>query len=122
MATLESQLIPPDSAAKTKSLFNTFFDRQIAYPSNRVDAVVGFFVRRGFQEAAAASVASVLLEQAKIDNVNVLELLDTLKGFDQVQLSNLVTAVLNANRSATSKLGLKSEVNVNILEARNILY
>jgi hypothetical protein len=121
MSSVESQLTNNDSANKTKKLFNTFFDKQIAYPSSKVDSVVGFFLNRGFQEAAAASIATVLLEQSKKDDINVMALLDTLSGYDSVQLSSLVTAVLNANRSATSKLGLRSENTVNYTEARNIL-
>jgi hypothetical protein len=122
MSSIEKNIRPKDSADKTKIIFDTFFEKEIAYPSNQVDAVIGFFVRRGFQQQAAQSVGSILLQQAKIDNVNVLELLDTLNTLDGVKLSNLVTAILNANRSATSKLGLRSEYTANSVESRNILY
>lgn len=111
-----------DSAAFTKLVFDRYFEKEISYPSNQVDAVVGFFVKRGFDQQAAVSVSTVLLQQAKIDQVNVLELIDSLKSYDKVKLSNLVSAILNANRSKISKLGYKTAIDTSNIEARNILY
>lgn len=112
-----------DSADKTKRLFDRYFTKEISYASNQVDAVIGFFRKRGFDNQASISVSTVLLQQAKIDNVNVFTLLETLEGFDKVKLSNLVAAILNANRSKISKLGYKTLNDIeNNLEYRNILY
>jgi hypothetical protein len=111
-----------DSNKNTRLFFDRFFQKEISYPSNQVDAVVGFFKNRGFEESAAISISTVLLQEAKIDNVNVLELLDTLKGYDKIKLSSLVTAILNSNRSKISKLGYRSQLDVNRVEARNIVY
>jgi hypothetical protein len=120
MSSIEETIRPNDSADKTRLLFDRYFTKQISYPSNQVDAVVGFFRKRGFDELAATSVAGVLLQQAKIDSVNVFTLLDDLTGLDKIKLSNLVTAILNANRSKISKLGYRGEINLENLEARNI--
>ncbi len=111
-----------DSNKQTRLLFDRYFQQQISYSSNQVDSVIGFFKSRGFDELASISVAAVLLQQAKIDNVNVFELLDTLKFYERVQLSNLVTTILNNNRSKISKIGYRLPNQVNITEARNILY
>ena len=62
-----------------------------------------------------------ILKQAKIDNVNVFELLDTLKGLDGTQLSYIVTEVLNNNRVNTSSLGYKVESPSDLSEKRNIV-
>jgi hypothetical protein len=110
-----------DSAEPTRQFFNRYFTQSISFPSNQVDAVVGFFENRGFEKTAAASVASVLLEQAKVDSVNVFDLLEGLKSFDKVKLTALVTAILNANRSAVSKLGYREDNVPKTFEARNIL-
>ena len=112
----------PDSAESTRQFFNRYFTESVSYPSNQVDAVVAFFRSRGFDELASNSVAAVLLQQTKVDNVNVFELLDTLKGFDKVKLSNLVTAILNSNRSKVSILAYKIQNSFSTIEARNILY
>ena len=68
-----------------------------------------------------AKTASAILQQAKIDGVKVFELLDTLKGMDKVQLSYIVTEVLNNKRTLTSSLGYKVESPTNLSEKRNIM-
>lgn len=98
-----------DSGTKTREFFDRYFTTQIAYPSNQVDAVVGFFRSRGFDEQGAAGVATVLLQRAKRDNVNVFELLDGLKSFDRLKLTALVAAILNTDRSNISKIGYRSQ-------------
>lgn len=110
-----------DSAYETKEFFNKYFVDSVSYPSNQVDAVVGFFEKRGFEKSVAISVSSVFLQQAKVDNINVFELLDTLKGVDGVHLSAVVTQVLNLNRSRISTLGFRNTEKVIPEEVRNIL-
>jgi hypothetical protein len=121
MSSLNNIQPTTDSAEPTRQFFNRYFTQSISFPSNQVNAVVGFFENRGFEKAAAASVASVLLEQAKVDGVNVFDLLESLKSFDKVKLTALVTAILNANRSAVSKLGYREDNVPKTFEARNIL-
>jgi hypothetical protein len=53
--------------------------------------------------------------------VNVFELLDTLKGLTELQLSNVVTEILNVNRSKISTLGFKIADLRNQFEKRNIV-
>lgn len=108
----------PDN--EIKQFFDTFFTDSISYPANEVDAVVGFFESRGFSESSATSVSTVLLRQAKIDNVNTFALLDTLKGFSELQLSSVVAEILNYNRPKSSVLGYKLESTEEVLETRNI--
>lgn len=114
---------PPvtDSAAEVKSFFNNYFVDPITFSANDVDTVVGFFEKRGFENTAATSVATVLLTQAKLDNVKIFKLLDTLKGLTDVQLSALVTEVLNYNRPKISTLGYKTQPDTDNFEARNII-
>jgi hypothetical protein len=104
-----------------KSFFDRYYQNQITFSSNQIDAVVGFFRKRGFDEVAANSTSIVLLTQAKRDNVNPFKLIDTLKGLTDVQLSYIVAEVLNLNREKTSALGYKSTREVETTESRNIL-
>lgn len=113
---------PQDSSQNTKILFDRYFTKEISYPSNEVDAVVGFFTQRGFEQTAAVSIAGILLQQAKIDRVNVFALLDSLKSFDKPKLSNLVTVILNENRSKISKIGYKLVSVEENIESRNIIF
>lgn len=106
----------------TTEFFNTFYDIEISYNPSEVDAVIGYFLKRGFQKTSAINTASVLLQQAKIDNLNVQVLIDTLKGVSDVQLSLIVAQILNFNRSKTSVLGFRDESSqIELFDQRNVV-
>ena len=115
------KLEPVDSTTEVKEFFDKYFDAPISYSATQVDSVIGFFLKRGFDENSATGVATVLLQQAKIDEVNVYTLLDTLKGLDDVQISGLVGEIVNYNRSKVSVIGFKTENTVARQESRNIV-
>lgn len=110
-----------DSSTEVKSFFDKFFLHEVTFPAAEIDAVVGFFLKRGFDETASKSVAIVLLNQARNDNVNTFAVVDTLKGLTDVQLSRVVAEVLNAYREKTSILGYKVAALASTFESRNIL-
>lgn len=110
-----------DSSEEVRNFFDNFFLHQITFPSNQIDAVIGFFLKRGFDEQAARSTCIVLLNQARLENINPLQLLDTLKGLTDVKLSEIVTEVLNTYRDRRSALGYKLTVLEETLESRNIV-
>ena len=80
--------LPPkrstDSADETKMFFDQYFTAPLSFPANEVDAVLGFFTNRGFEKSAAQSIATVIMQQAKLDGVKVFEILDTLKGLNDI--------------------------------------
>lgn len=109
-----------DSGEEVKTFFNRYFSEPMTFPVSQIDAVIGFFLKRGFSENSAKSTSIVLLSQAKIEGVNVFQLLDTLKGLTSVQLSSIVTQVMNSSREKISLLGYKI-INVEeTAESRNI--
>lgn len=103
------------------SFFNNYFSKTLSFPTNQVDAVITFFEKRGFDKSAAIAVGTTLLQQAKLDNVNIFKLLDTLKGLNEVQLSSIVTEILNYNRAKTSTLGFRRSEVADKHEKRNIV-
>lgn len=112
-----------DQIVKTKKYFDNYEKVLVSYPSNQVDAVIGFFTSRGFELTSAQSVASVLLRQSKVDRINVMELIDKIKNFDKVRLNDLVAAILNANRDKRTIIGFKDNtVNEKNIYRRNIIY
>jgi hypothetical protein len=117
--------LPPDNnqgtSVEVRSFFDKFFLHEVTFPAAQIDAVVGFFLKRGFDDVASKSVAIVLLNQSRYDNVNVFDLVDTLKGLTDVQLSQVVAEVLNAYREKTSILGYKTSSLADSFETRNIL-
>lgn len=119
---LPSQLTSPVNAStEIKTFFDKFFVQQVSFPSNQIDAVVGFFLKNGFDIESARSTGIVILNQAREDNVNVFELLDTLKTLTDIQLSQVVAQVLNSYREKTSLLGYRVAPLVDNYESRNIL-
>jgi hypothetical protein len=38
-----------DSGTEVKQFFDKFFLHQVSFPSNQIDAVVGFFLKRNFK-------------------------------------------------------------------------
>lgn len=121
MATNLPTEISGDSSLDVRDFFDKFFVHQVSFPSNQIDAVLGFFLKRGFDVNSARSTGIVLLNQAREDNVNVFELIDTLKALNDVQLSQVVAQVLNAYREKVSQLGYRIEQSSNTFESRNIL-
>lgn len=115
---LESNI---SSDKKVTQVFDNYFTKKLSFPSNEVDAVVAFFEKRGFQKSSAISTATVLLNQAKLDGVKIFTLLDTLKGLNEIQLSAVVTEILNYNRLRTSVLGYKITQSSEKIEIRNIV-
>ena len=123
MATIktDSSTSTSDNDGLTKKFFNNYYNKEISYQASEVDAVIGYFLKRGFEQTAAINTASVLLQQATVDNIKVFQLLDTLKGINDVQLSNVVAQILNLNRSKTSSIGYKNPSIVQLFDQRNIL-
>lgn len=103
-----------------KKFFNQYFTETLEFPSNEVDAVVGFFERRGFDTQAAVSTSIVILEESKKNDVDVFKLLDTLKGMPDVKISQAIAEILNTDRPKTSSLGFRDNLQLNQFETRNI--
>jgi hypothetical protein len=59
--------------------------------------------------------------QAKKDGYNPLKILDTLKGLNDLELSALVSEILNYNRFKTSSLGTARPFFANDIVSRNII-
>lgn len=109
-----------DSGTEVKKFFNRYFTEPLTFPASQIDAVVGFFMKRGFSEQSAKSTGIVLMSQARLENVNIFQLLDTLKNLNSVQLSGVVTQVMNSSREKISILGYKILTVEETAESRNI--
>jgi len=110
-----------DSSEAVKIFFDKYYKSTVSFPAAQIDATVSFFLKRGFDEASARSTAIVLLNQARIDNVEIFQVLDTMTGLTDVQMSQVVAQILNAYRENTSLLGIRVAPTVNPYESRNIL-
>lgn len=109
-----------DSAEGTKLFFNTYGENALEFNSNDVNSAVSFFQNKGFEKDAALVVSTVLLKQAKLDNIPIYQILQGLKQFDGLQLSQVVGEILNNNRTPTSTLGFRTP-DVKVNQSRNIV-
>jgi hypothetical protein len=117
--------IPPDnnqsSSNSTVKYFNDFYNVPVEIDNNSLLQMQAFLEKRGFDKTAAEFTSGIILSQAKVDNFNPIQLLDTLSGLSDTQMSALVAEILNYNRFKTSVLGiyqgpaLSDEVQRNIL-------
>jgi len=110
-----------DSSVKTLKVFDAYNNAPITVDVATYDAMVGFFGSRGFGDDSAQSMAYVIIKQAISDGYKPFELLDTLKGLSDIQLSGLITEILNYNRFKTSILGTASSFTPTNDVSRNIV-
>jgi hypothetical protein len=101
---------PPvvDSASATLQVFDAYAVAPLNVESSTYDAMTGFFTSRGFGDDAAKSNSYVIIKQAILDGLNPFKLIETMKGLDNVEISALITEILNYNRYKTSSLGTAS--------------
>ena len=121
MPSLTSTNIKKRSDKEVTQFFDKYYTTSFSFPTNEVDAVIGFFEKRGFSSDAAIATSTALLTQAKLDNVKVFEIVDTLKGLKDVQISNVVAEILNYDRNRTSSIGYTNLHNQDKLERRNVV-
>jgi hypothetical protein len=107
--------LPPKPAtgsdATTLQAFESYYTAPLEVPVSTFDSIKGYFELRGFDKLSADSTAIAIIRQAKADGVNPMSIIDTLKGLDSVQLSNVVSEILNYSRFRTSYLGYAYSVN-----------
>lgn len=116
--------LPPvekiDSAAGTKLFFDSYGQQPLEFSANEVNATIGFFLDKGFEDDAAKVTAATLLRQAKIDGVKIFEILDEFKELDGLELSSVIAQILNRYRLNTSTLGYRSVTVAKPNQTRNI--
>ena len=111
----------PDSATPTLQVFDTYSVAPLNVDASTYDAMIGFFTSRGFGEDSARSMSYVIIKQAILDKINPFKLIEGLKGLSNVEISDLITEVLNYNRYKTSSLGTASPFTPAQEVARNIV-
>jgi hypothetical protein len=109
------------TANATVQAFDTYYSQPLEIDANTLAAMKGFFGGKGFDSLAAESISIIILKQAKKDGYNPMKILDTLKGLDTVEISALVSEILNYNRVKTSFLGYALQFTANEEVQRNIL-
>ena len=103
---LYSNLPPsPVSNDPTVSAMDTYYSKPLAIDSTTYSMMTGFFQSRGFDISASETTAIALIKQAQLDGYSPLDVLDSLKGLNDIVLNSIVAEILNYNRFKTSFLG-----------------
>lgn len=118
---LPQQQASKDDSAATIKVFDTYSVSPLNVDATTYDAMTGFFTNRGWGEDAARSTAYIILKQALLDGYNPFELLETLKGLNDTEISSLINEIINYNRYKTSSLGVASAFQPSEEVVRNIL-
>jgi hypothetical protein len=116
--------LPPKTAtgsdSTTLQAFESYYTAPLEVPVSTFDSIKGYFELRGFDKLSADATAIAIIRQAKADGVNPMSIIDTLKGLDSIQLSNVVSEILNYSRFKTSYLGYAAKSVIFPEIARNI--
>ena len=110
-----------DSSQSTIQVFDAYRSAPLSIDGSVFDVMIGFFESRGFGSDSAKSISYIIIKQATIDKLNPIQILESLKGMDSVQISDLVMEILNYNRFKTSSLGVTLEFTALEEVSRNIL-
>jgi len=110
-----------DSSQATLKVFDAYAAAPLNINATTYDAMVGFFNSKGFGIDSSKSMAYIIIKQAILDNINPFTIIDTLRNQDSIELSALVTQIVNYNRYKTSSLGTASTYQPADEIARNIV-
>jgi hypothetical protein len=113
--------IAEGSDATTLQAFDSYYTTPLEVPVATFDSIKGYFESKGFAKISADAIAIVIIRQSKADNVNPMAMLDTLKGLNSVELSNVVSEILNYNRFKTSYLGYAPQATSTAEVVRNVV-
>lgn len=105
----------------TVQAFDNYQSQPFELHAGTFNSMIGFFTARGFDRDAAESITVVIMKQAQRDGYNPMTILDTLTGLDSVNISALVSEILNYNRYKTSMLGYALDTNPHAEVTRNIV-
>jgi len=109
------------TANQTVQAFDNYYSQPIDIDASTLAAITGYFTSKGFGQVASESIAVIIITQSKKDGYNPMRILDTLRGLNSVDLSALVSEILNYNRFKTSSLGFAQTIVPNGEVYRNIV-
>ncbi len=109
------------SSDLTNKNLNLYIDLPIQLDNETLTAMKGLLSSKGFSPESAENISITIMMQAKRDNFNPMNVLDSMKGLGEIEMSQLVSEILNFNRFKTSVLGsVQATTPVDVVK-RNIL-
>jgi hypothetical protein len=112
---------PKPARSDTTRAFENYYSDPVELSSTTLAAMKGYFTNKGFGEVAAENITTIIMTQAHSDGYSPMQILDTLKGLNNLDLSAFVSELLNYNRFKTSSLGYAKEFKPNTEIQRSII-
>ncbi len=109
------------SSDLTNKVLSQYNDLPIELNNETLVAMKGLLSNKGFSEESAETISITIMMQAKRDNFNPMNVLDTMKSLNEIEISQFVSEILNFNRYKTSVLGSVQKITPVDLVKRNIL-
>ncbi len=85
------------------------------------NAMIGALTSKGFGQSAAELVTETIMMQAKIDGYNSMELLDSIKKLNKIEINGIISEIINYNRYKSSCVGYYTEPSTTPEISRNII-
>lgn len=110
------------SVDNTIRLYDAFYSTSLIVGTDQYDIVHGYFEQICASKTIAANFTVFLFRIAQETNVNVLDLLDQLKGLnDKMKINQVIAYYMNSLKSKTSLYGVSTIPKPNVPVARNIV-
>lgn len=101
--------------------FNNYFDKTISISTAKDDAVVSYFEKICDNKDSALALSSAVVYTARVQNIDVMAVLDEFKKLDKKQLGPYISYFLNLSRVGTSLIGVQNTPARNKYVARTII-
>lgn len=106
----------------TVRIFDSFYNLELAVNGSEYDIVYGYLKEISGNSRTAANLSALLFRIAQESNLDVMYLLDQLKGAaNKLQMNKIIAYYLNTFRSKTSLYGVSAVLKPNQTIQRNIV-
>lgn len=107
---------------RTVRIFDSFYNVDLVINGNQFDVVFSYFYETSGSRKIAGNFTAILFRLAQMTGINVLTLLQELKGMpNQLQVNKTIAYYLNALKSKTAFYGMSNVPVPNIPVARNVV-
>lgn len=110
-----------NSLDNTVKIFDSFYAFDLSVNADQYDIVNGYFTSICATKNIANNFTAVLFRIAQETGLNVLDLLDQIKGTKKMEMNQVMAYYLNSFKSKTSLYGIAVEPKSNQPVARNIV-
>ena len=107
---------------RTVVIYDSFYDQTATIDATKYDIVYGFFYEKNDNKRIAANFAAALFRISQETGIDVLSLLNQLKGApNKLELNKTISYYLNLLKSKTSQYGVARVPAPNVPVARNVV-